>query len=104
MKLKDLSIRHSFITVLIVYRRLSAFAQAIQASLTLLEYSKQLMTWSEPGKLIPSPTNEHLVSSLLKKVGKPINQYCFYGRCLGIQVRQEEFTSEFIRKKLGLFI
>uniref|UniRef100_A0A146KY97 Hormone-sensitive lipase n=2 Tax=Lygus hesperus TaxID=30085 RepID=A0A146KY97_LYGHE len=67
------------------YKKLNAYTQAVQSTLTLFEYAKHLISWSEPGKLIPSPTKEHLVSALMRQVGKPINQYCFYGRCLGIQ-------------------
>ncbi|KAF6205243.1 hypothetical protein GE061_019411 [Apolygus lucorum] len=67
------------------YKKIHAYTQAVQSTLTLFEYAKHLTSWSEPGKLIPTPTKEHLVASLMRQVGKPINQYCFYGRCLGIQ-------------------
>lgn len=41
------------------------------------------MEWSEPGELFPA--GDHSPQELLAKA-ESINQYCFYGRCLGFQV------------------
>lgn len=58
-------------------------ANHLLASLcTCLRLLLIIKSWCDPGELFPE--EEHTPEDLLKAV-PPINQYCFYGRCLGFQ-------------------
>ncbi|XP_046382871.1 hormone-sensitive lipase isoform X5 [Ischnura elegans] len=49
---------------------------------TCLQHLKTLISWSEDGSLFPK--DSHSPKELLTRA-ENINQYCFYGRCLGFQ-------------------
>lgn len=51
---------------------------------TCFEHLHTLLSWSESGELFPS--TDHSPEELLAQ-SDTINQYAFYGRCLGLQVR-----------------
>lgn len=51
-----------------------------------LQHLTTLVTWSEPGDLFPD--EKHSPAELLARA-QNINQYCFYGRCLGFQVNNK---------------
>lgn len=50
---------------------------------TCLQHLVTLIDWSESGNLFPD--DKHSPAELLARA-QNINQYCFYGRCLGFQV------------------
>ncbi|XP_034950037.1 hormone-sensitive lipase [Chelonus insularis] len=69
-------------------RELEACSQLIASLCTFLNHLKTLYNWSEitdDGKLSLFPSDEHSPEELLNQAGKDIDQYCFYGRCLGFQ-------------------
>ncbi|XP_034832530.1 hormone-sensitive lipase isoform X2 [Maniola hyperantus] len=49
---------------------------------TCLHHLQTLLSWAPPGELFPS--EEHSPEELFSQADN-INQYCFYGRCLGFQ-------------------
>lgn len=49
---------------------------------TCLHHLHTLLTWAQPGELFPSES--HSPEELFSQADT-INQYCFYGRCLGFQ-------------------
>ncbi|CAH0727126.1 unnamed protein product, partial [Brenthis ino] len=49
---------------------------------TCLHHLQTLLSWAAPGELFP--TEEHSPEELFSQADT-INQYCFYGRCLGFQ-------------------
>ncbi|KAK3914126.1 Hormone-sensitive lipase [Frankliniella fusca] len=63
-------------------REVEACSHLLASLVTCLTHLRQLMEWSEPGELFPS--GDHSPQDLLAKA-ESINQYCFYGRCLGFQ-------------------
>lgn len=63
-------------------REVEACSHLLASLVTCLAHLRQLMEWSEPGELFPS--GDHSPQDLLAKA-ESINQYCFYGRCLGFQ-------------------
>lgn len=71
-----------------IYREIEACSQLLASLCTCLEHLQTLYSWSEyindgkPSLFIGDNHNPH---EILNKV-ETINQYCFYGRCLGFQV------------------
>ncbi|XP_011148929.1 hormone-sensitive lipase isoform X2 [Harpegnathos saltator] len=69
-------------------REVEACSQLLASLYTCLQHLKTLYTWSteviSDGKLSLFPTENHTIQELLSKTGD-VNQYCFYGRCLGFQ-------------------
>lgn len=63
-------------------REVEACSHLLASLVTCLAHLRQLMEWSEPGELFPA--GDHSPQELLAKA-ESINQYCFYGRCLGFQ-------------------
>lgn len=63
-------------------REVEACSHLLASLVTCLAHLHQLMEWSEPGELFPA--GDHSPQELLAKA-ESINQYCFYGRCLGFQ-------------------
>ncbi|XP_063977134.1 hormone-sensitive lipase [Diachasmimorpha longicaudata] len=70
-------------------REIEACSQLIASLSTFLHHLKVLHSWSELGMdNRPSlfPSEEHSSQELLDQAGN-IDQYCFYGRCLGFQFK-----------------
>ncbi|XP_015118314.1 hormone-sensitive lipase [Diachasma alloeum] len=68
-------------------REIEACSQLMASLSTFLHHLKTLHTWSELGMdNRPSlfPSEEHSPQELLDQAGN-IDQYCYYGRCLGFQ-------------------
>nr|XP_050862934.1 hormone-sensitive lipase isoform X1 [Vespula vulgaris]XP_050862935.1 hormone-sensitive lipase isoform X1 [Vespula vulgaris]XP_050862936.1 hormone-sensitive lipase isoform X1 [Vespula vulgaris] len=68
-------------------REIEACSQLLASLYTCLQYLKTLYSWSDrmkDGKLSLFSSNEHTPQELLNQA-ESINQYCFYGRCLGFQ-------------------
>ncbi|CAK9823814.1 Hormone-sensitive lipase [Anthophora retusa] len=68
-------------------REIEACSQLLASLCTCLEHLKTLYSWSEhisDGKPSLFIDNTHNPHEILNKIGS-INQYCFYGRCLGFQ-------------------
>ncbi|KAK2576142.1 hypothetical protein KPH14_007471 [Odynerus spinipes] len=68
-------------------REIEACSQLLASLCTCLQHLKTLYSWSDrmsDGKLSLFSSNEHSPQELLNKA-ENINQYCFYGRCLGFQ-------------------
>ncbi|XP_054014133.1 hormone-sensitive lipase [Hylaeus anthracinus] len=68
-------------------REIEACLQLIASLCTCLEHLKTLYSWSEEtndGKPSLFINHEHNLHEILHEVDS-INQYCFYGRCLGFQ-------------------
>lgn len=68
----------------IVFREIESCAHLFASLDACFSHLEKLVTVSEKGDLFPKddyPQEEILLSS------ENINQYCFYGRCLGFQVR-----------------
>lgn len=64
-----------------ICRELEAGHQLLRSLCACLEYLKTLHGWSDDGCLFPSGV--HTAEELFEKA-QEINQYSFYGRCLGI--------------------
>ncbi|XP_014472103.1 PREDICTED: hormone-sensitive lipase isoform X2 [Dinoponera quadriceps] len=69
-------------------REIEACSQLLASLYTCLQHLKTLYAWSteviSDGKLSLFPPENHTIQELLSQMGN-INQYCFYGRCLGFQ-------------------
>ncbi|CAG0883655.1 unnamed protein product [Darwinula stevensoni] len=63
-------------------REVEAWGQVLASLTQLFEFLKRLHSWSEKGCLFPS--DYHSPEELLLEATN-LNQYCFYGRCLGFQ-------------------
>lgn len=63
-------------------REVDTCSQVIASLKTLLTLLKILISWSEPGQLYPK--DEHTPDELLAQADQ-VNQFCFYGSCLGFQ-------------------
>lgn len=77
-----------FETFQTIYRELEACSQLLASLCTLLQYAKILYSWRESiedGQYSLFYTEGHSPQELLSQA-ENINQYCFYGRCLGFQV------------------
>lgn len=72
-----------------IFREIEACAQLLASLYTCLQHLKTLYTWSteviSDGKLSLFPSESYTIQELFNQMGD-INQYCFYGRCLGFQV------------------
>jgi len=64
-------------------RELEANSQALESICVLISYLKVLMSWCDEGSLFPR--EHHKPEELFESHTGFINQYCFYGRCLGFQ-------------------
>lgn len=62
---------------------MEAVCHMVASLSTCFTHLHTLLSWSEVGELFP--TEEHSPEELLTQ-SHTINQYAFYGRCLGIQV------------------
>jgi hormone-sensitive lipase len=67
----------------LVFREVEACSHVLASLGTCLEHLVTLIDWSETGNLFPD--DKHSPAELLARA-QNINQYCFYGRCLGFQV------------------
>ncbi|KAI4483684.1 hypothetical protein M0804_007944 [Polistes exclamans] len=68
-------------------REVEACSQLLASLYTCLQFLKTLFSWSDQtkdGKLSLFSSNEHSPQELLNQT-EIVNQYCFYGRCLGFQ-------------------
>ncbi|OXU23851.1 hypothetical protein TSAR_010329 [Trichomalopsis sarcophagae] len=68
-------------------REMEACSQLLASLSTCLGHMKTLYSWREPmedGHYSLFPSEEHSPQELLNQA-ENINQYCFYGRCLGFQ-------------------
>lgn len=68
-------------------REIEACAQLLASLCTCLQHLNTLYSWSDrmnDGKLSLFASNDHSPQELLNRA-ENINQYCFYGRCLGFQ-------------------
>lgn len=64
-------------------KEIAAYSEALDSLHVIMDYMALLMSWSDPGSLFPN--EKHGCEDLLASQPKYINQYCFYGRCLGFQ-------------------
>ncbi|XP_055550069.1 hormone-sensitive lipase [Wyeomyia smithii] len=62
-------------------KEVEAYNHLMASLCTCLKHCHTLRKWSKPGELFPEA---HSVEELLSKA-ETINQFCFYGRCLGFQ-------------------
>ena len=80
---------------------MEACSQLLASLCTCLQHMKTLYSWREPmenGQYSLFPSEEHSPQELLNQA-ENINQYCFYGRCLGFQViNQSSFYKPLIKK------
>ncbi|XP_032688656.1 hormone-sensitive lipase isoform X2 [Odontomachus brunneus] len=69
-------------------REIEACSQLLASLYTCLQHLKTLYSWSteviSDGKLSLFPPENRTIQELLSQMGN-INQYCYYGRCLGFQ-------------------
>ncbi|CAG4953093.1 unnamed protein product [Colias eurytheme] len=63
-------------------KEVESCSQLLASLGTCLHHLHTLISWAEPGDLFP--TEPHSPEELFSKADT-INQYCFYGRCLGFQ-------------------
>ncbi|XP_048483269.1 hormone-sensitive lipase isoform X2 [Plutella xylostella] len=63
-------------------REVESCGQLLASLGTCLHHLHTLLTWAPPGELFPS---ENHTPEELFATADTINQYCFYGRCLGFQ-------------------
>ncbi|XP_045499576.1 hormone-sensitive lipase isoform X2 [Colias croceus] len=63
-------------------KEVESCSQLLASLGTCLQHLHTLISWAEPGDLFP--TEPHSPEELFSKADT-INQYCFYGRCLGFQ-------------------
>ncbi|XP_077302659.1 hormone-sensitive lipase isoform X2 [Arctopsyche grandis] len=63
-------------------KEVEACSQLLASLCSCLHHLHTLLSWSEPGELFPS--EQYSPEQLLAQT-ETINQYCFYGRCLGFQ-------------------
>ncbi|EEB14239.1 Hormone-sensitive lipase, putative [Pediculus humanus corporis] len=63
-------------------KEVEAISRLIASLLSCLKYLEILLSWSNTGDLFPSA--EHF-SDILIQQSENINQFAFYGRCMGIQ-------------------
>lgn len=66
-----------------LFREIENCCQLLENISTCLQHLITLTKWCPFGELFPSA--EHSPEELLNQA-ESINQYCFYGRCLGFQV------------------
>lgn len=74
--------------VFVIIREIEAYSQLMASLCTCLQHLKTLYSWRENmdnGEYSLFASDEHNAHELLSKA-ENINQYCFYGRCLGFQV------------------
>lgn len=64
-------------------REIEASSQLLASLCKCLEHLLQIKENSDPGSLFPN--GEHTAEGLFD-TSASINQYCFYGRCLGFHV------------------
>ena len=73
--------------IVISYREIEACSQLLASLSTCLHHLKTLYEWSQEwpdGKKNLFSSDDHSPQELLSKA-ENVNQYCFYGRCLGFQ-------------------
>lgn len=73
-----------------IFREIEACGHVMASLGTCLQHLKTLLSWSDSGDLFPAEL--HSPEELLLQA-ENINQYCFYGRCLGFQVRITEMLT-----------
>lgn len=66
-----------------IFREVESCGQLLASLGTCLHHLHTLLGWAPPGELFP--TELHTPEELFAQADT-INQYCFYGRCLGFQV------------------
>lgn len=72
------------------FREVEACCHLLASLCTCLQHLMTLREWSEKGSLFPAGV--HTASELFATADS-INQYCFYGRCIGVQVNlQAQFN------------
>jgi hypothetical protein len=57
------------------------------------------MSWTEDGSLFPK--THHSAIEVLTSDSSYINQYCFYGRCVGFQVNKPIFKMKYFINDVG---
>lgn len=78
------TLKNRVLALIILFREVESCGQLLASLGTCLHHLQTLLSWAAPGELFP--TDEHSPEELFSQADT-INQYCFYGRCLGFQVR-----------------
>lgn len=71
-----------------IIREIEAYSQLMASLCTCLQHLQTLYSWRatlENGQYSLFASDEHSAHEFLSRA-ENINQYCFYGRCLGFQV------------------
>lgn len=77
-------------------REVEACSHLLASLCTCLQHLMTLRQWSDTGSLFPAGV--HTAAELFA-TADTINQYCFYGRCLGVQVNVFHFI---VIKKMSI--
>jgi hormone-sensitive lipase len=78
----EASKKNIFFRKTIFMKEVEACSHVLASLGVCLQHLTTLISWSEPGNLFPD--EKHSPIELLSRAHN-INQYCFYGRCLGFQ-------------------
>lgn len=79
----SITIDYGQLYVYVSCREVESCGQLLASLGTCLHHLQTLLSWATPGELFPS--EPHSPKELFSQADM-INQYCFYGRCLGFQV------------------
>lgn len=80
---------------------MECFSHLISSLDTCLKHLETLLSWSSDGSLFPDES--HSPVELLSHC-EDINQYCFYGRCMGFQFCESlKNVLQFIALSMAIF-